>query len=207
MFRVPMPEVISGWRKRLVLVLAEQTAKPAHALAADDMIGVDPLAEIGNVGDVPADDDRGLRQILPNQLAHLFHFEEVRNDRRDADDVVLVGANLLDETVERGEVQQRAGRRDVRLDHHQAPTAMEHSQREGALGSRHLVVVKLHGVHAPAAVLVVLAVGPENAGQQHARLRSGRVRGLRWCRGRFDSGILVVVTIAEFPGLRCRLFL
>ena len=44
----------------------------------------------------------------------------------------------------------------------------------GALGPRHLVVVKLHRVHPPAAVLVVLAVGPEDAGQQHAGLRAGR---------------------------------
>ena len=90
--------------QRPVLVLAEKAAEPAHALAADHVVGVELLDQVGHVGDVPADDDRGVGQILPNQLAHLFHFERVRNDRRDADDVVLLGADLFDEAVERGKV-------------------------------------------------------------------------------------------------------
>ena len=202
--QVPRAEARGNQRvaQRLVLVLAQEAAEPAHALAADDVIGVDPLVQIGHVGDVAADDDRGVRQILPNQLAHLLHFEDVGNDRRDADDVVLVGANLLDEAIERGEVQQRAGRGDVRLDHHQAPTAVEHPQRESALGPRHLVVVKLHRVHAPAAVLVVLAVGPEDARQQHARLRAGRMRSLRMLSRWFDSDV-VRRHDCRTPRLRC----
>ena len=163
--------------QRAILVLAQEAAEPPHPLAADDVIGVDPLDQVGHVGDVPADDDRGVRLILPNQLAHLLHFAHVRNDRRDADHVVLVGANLFDEAIERGEVQQRAGGFDVRLNHHQAPTAVEHPQRKRPLRARHLVMIKLHRVHAPAAVLVVLAVGSEDARQQHAGLRSGRMRG------------------------------
>ena len=172
--------------QRPVLVFAEEAAEPAHALAADDVIGVDPLDQIGHVGDVPADDDRGVRLILPDQLAHLLHLRRVRNDRRDADDVVLPRAKLFDEAVERGEVQQRAGGFDVRLNHHQAPTAMEHPQRERALRARHLIMVELHRVHSPAAVFVVLAVGPEDARQQNSCVRSGRMRGVRLRMGGCD---------------------
>ena len=45
--------------ERPVFVLAQEAAEPAHALALDDVIGVDPLGQVGHVGDVPADDDRG----------------------------------------------------------------------------------------------------------------------------------------------------
>ena len=68
-----------------VFVLAQEAAEPADALAADDVIGVDPLVQVGHVGDVPADDDRGVRLILPDQLAHLLDFQHVRDDRRNAD--------------------------------------------------------------------------------------------------------------------------
>ena len=47
----------------------------------------------------------------------------------------------------------------------------------GALHPRHLVVVQLHRVDRAAAVLVVLGVGAEDAGQQHARARAERVAG------------------------------
>ena len=56
MFRVPRPELTTGWRK------GRSVSRPGsggtrHPLAADDVVGVDPLAQIGNVGDVAADDD------------------------------------------------------------------------------------------------------------------------------------------------------
>ena len=54
-------------------VLAQEAAEPAHALAADDVVGVDPLGQVGHVGDVPADDDLRLRLVLADQLAHLLH--------------------------------------------------------------------------------------------------------------------------------------
>ena len=134
-FRVPKPEVIIGWRSGRSSFSPrkrrnQRTPSPRTMWSASIR-----SAEIGDVGDVPADDDLGVRQVLPHQLAHLLHFVDVGDDRRDADHVVLVRANLFDEAVERGEVQQRAGGLDVRLDHHQAPTAMEHPQRERALGS------------------------------------------------------------------------
>ena len=46
-----------------------------------------------------------------------------------------------------GKSSSSAGGLDVGLDEHQAPTAMEHPQRERPLRARHLVVVKLHRVH------------------------------------------------------------
>ena len=162
--------------ERPILVLAEEAAKPPHALAAHDVIGSHPIGQVGHVGDVPSDDDRRARLILPHQLAHLLHLHRVRNDRRDADDVVLPGAKLFDEAVERGEIQEHAGGFDVRLNHHQAPASVEHPQRKRALRARHLIVVKLHRIHPPAAVPVVLAVRAEDAGKQHAGVRSGRMR-------------------------------
>ena len=53
--------------------------------------------------------------------------------RRDADDVVLVRRSSRDEALARREVEQRAGRRDVLLDQHEAPGAVEHAQRERTL--------------------------------------------------------------------------
>ena len=81
-----------------------------------------------------------------------------------------------------GKVQHRARGLDVGLDQHDAPTAVKHPQREGALGPRHLVVIQLHRVHLPAAVLVILAIGPEDAGEEHFGLRAQRVDGL-FCGG------------------------
>ncbi len=172
--------------KGTIFILAEVAAEPPHPFALNDVIGVDPPGQVGDVGDVPADDDGGVRLVLPDQLAHLLDFVDVGDDRRDADHVVLPSADFLDEAVQRGEVQHRARGLDVRLDHHQAPTAVEHPQRERPLRARHLVVVQLHRVHAPAAVLVILAVGAKDAGQQHPGLRAGRMQGLRMKVGRLD---------------------
>ena len=105
--------------------------------------------------------------VLPDQLAHPPDLQHVRRDAADAHDVVPAVADLLDEAVQGGEVQQRAGGRDVRLDEHQAPGAMEHPQRKRPLHPGHLVVVQLHRVDRPAAVLVVLGVRAEDARQQH----------------------------------------
>ena len=59
-----------------------------------------------------------------------------------------------------GKSKERAGGVDIGLDHHQAPTAVEHPKRERTLRPRHLVMIKFHRVHSSAAVLVVLAVRP-----------------------------------------------
>ena len=166
---------------------AQIAAKPSHALAADDMVGVDPLVQIGDVGNMPADDDFGLRLIAADQLAHLFDFVLVGNDRGDADHVVPVIADFLDEAVQRREVQHGARGLDIGLDEHDAPTAVEHPQRERALRPRDLVVVELHRVHR-AAELVVHGIGTEDAGEQHAGLRAGRMGGVGIGGGGFKGG-------------------
>ena len=113
---------------RLLGIFAQESAKPADPFAADDVVGVDPPLEVGNVGDVPADDDLGLGKMLADQLAHLLHLQQVRQDAADAHDVVGPAADLLDEAVQGGKVQERARRVEVRLDQHQAPGAMEQPQ-------------------------------------------------------------------------------
>ena len=50
-----------------------------------------------------------LRLVLPDQLAHLLDLDQVGDDRRDADDVVLLRAKFRDEAVQRGEVQHVQG--------------------------------------------------------------------------------------------------
>ncbi len=47
-------------------------------------------------------------------------------------------------------------------------------KRKRPLGAGYLVVIKFHRVQRPAAVLVVLGIGTEYAGQQHAGPRAER---------------------------------
>ena len=49
---------------------------------------------------------------------------------------------------------------------------MEHPQRERSLCPGYLVVIQLHRVHRPAAIVVVLGVRAEHAGKQDLRARS-----------------------------------
>ena len=72
MFRVPMPETICGWRMGRSASSPRKRRNQRDALAADDVVGVDPLGQVGNVGDVPADDDLRLGLMLADQLAHLL---------------------------------------------------------------------------------------------------------------------------------------
>ena len=116
-----------------------------------------------------ADDDRGAGLVLADQLDHLGNLDLVGDDAADTDDVVALGANLLEEALARGEVEQRAGGLDVGLDEHQPPRTMEHPQREGTLHTGNLVVIKLHRIHRPAAVLIVLTVRTVDAGEQNLR--------------------------------------
>ena len=91
-----------------------------------------------------------------------------------------VRADLFDEAIEYGEVQDGAGRGDVGLEEHQPPGAVEHAQGERALRARDLVVVQLHRVDASAAERIVLGVGPKDTGQQHPCLVA---QGMRWAIG------------------------
>ena len=54
--------------------------------------------------------------------------------------------SLFDEPLFRGEVQQRASGLQVDLNQHQAPRAIEGTERERPLHPRHLVVKQLHRI-------------------------------------------------------------
>ena len=59
---VPKPERMSGWRMGAAGVLAQKAAEPRTAFAADDVVGVDPVGNVGDRRDVPAHDDGGIRR-------------------------------------------------------------------------------------------------------------------------------------------------
>ena len=62
--------------------------------------------------------------------------------------------------------------RNILLDHHDAPRAMEHPQRKRALHPRDLVVIQLHGIDAAAAECIILRVRSENGGEKNTRMRA-----------------------------------
>ena len=131
-----------------------------ESLEGKDVILVEDIVDTGHGRHMSADHDRRMRRQLTYHAAHFPRLTYVHDDRRDADDVVAVFGQFPREGLAGGKVEDCRGRRDILLDHHDAPGAMEHPQGEGALRSRYLVVVKLHRVHPPATVLVVLAVLP-----------------------------------------------
>ena len=93
---------------RLLGVLAKEIPHPTHAIAAHDMIGADVLLQDREACDVPADDDRRVRLVLANQLAHASHFEQVGHDRADTDHVVLIRFDFFEKSFFRREIEQRA---------------------------------------------------------------------------------------------------
>ena len=129
------------------------------------------------------------------------HLADVHDDGGDADDVVLVARSVRFANASRvGKSSTVDGRRDVLLDHHDAPRAMEHAQRKAPLGAGHLVVVQLHRVDRAAAELVVLRIRPKNGGQQNTGACALRVRthGLKlpaWilCPGRSLARNITVI--------------
>jgi hypothetical protein len=114
-----------------------------------------------------ADDDGRRRGVLPDQTAHLAHLADVDDDPRDADDVVVLGPQFLDETLARRKVEQRGRRGDVRLDEHDAPGTMMHPERERPLGARHLVVIELERIDRAASVFIVLGEGSKDRRQEY----------------------------------------
>jgi len=103
-----------------VRVLPQEPAEPRDALACHHVVGVDQVAKPRPVRDVAADDDRGARLVAPHDLAHELHLAHVRHDGADADDVIGDRADLLLETLEGGEIEERGRRLQVRLDEHEA---------------------------------------------------------------------------------------
>jgi hypothetical protein len=102
----------------------------------------------------------GLRLAGPDELAHLPHLAYVRDDGADADDVVAVQGDLLDEARQARKSSSVHGASIFSLQHHEAEGTVEHAERKTALLAGDLVVVELHGVDPPAPVLVVHAYGP-----------------------------------------------
>ena len=115
-----------------------------------------------------------------------FDLQKIRCDGRDANDIVLMGADFFDEAVERGEVQERARGLDVGLDEHQTPTSVKHAQGKRSLGASDLVLVQFHGIHDATTVLVVLGIGTKDAGQEDFGPRSSRMSGAK-----LRSGVVV----------------
>ena len=73
------------------------------------------------------------------------------------------------------EVQDRRGGRYIGLDHHDAPAAVEHPERKGALSPCDLVVIQLHRVDCAAAEFIVARVGSEHGRKQHTGAGALRV--------------------------------
>ena len=67
---------------------------------------------------------------------------------------------------------------------------MEQAQRKRPLHPGHLVVVQLHRVLQPAAILVVLGIRSEDAGQQNVGMRAPGMLGVRLQYGGEASDIV-----------------
>ena len=75
-----------------VLVLAQEAAEPAHAVAAHDVVDVDALIEIRDAGNMAAHHQNRLGLVLADQGAHLLDLAGIGHDAGQADDVVGVFA-------------------------------------------------------------------------------------------------------------------
>jgi hypothetical protein len=101
-----------------VLVLAQKPPHPPYAVPVGDVIQVRVFGQYRKIGNVTADHDGCVRLVLADQLAHAAHFEQVGHDRADADDVIGIARQLVDEALLRGEIEQRAWRPEVGLNQH-----------------------------------------------------------------------------------------
>ena len=83
---------------------------------------------------------------------------------------------------------------DDLLDHHDAPRAVKHPQREAALHARYLIVVELHRVDGAAAEFVILREWAEDRGKEDFGLRPFWVswHGLRFRN--FDHHVFMLGT-------------
>jgi hypothetical protein len=102
--------------ERLGHVLAEKIAHPTHTVSANDVVQAAPFFQPWQVGDVPANHDRRVGQVLANQSAHLANLDQVRLNRTDADHVIGIAFDLLDEPLLGRKIQQRAWGLQVNLD-------------------------------------------------------------------------------------------
>ena len=61
-----------GMAHGLIHVLAQILPEPPHALALDYVIGVDPLVQVGYIGNVPADDDHRIWAGIAESVRTFF---------------------------------------------------------------------------------------------------------------------------------------
>ena len=118
---------------RLVRIFAEEPAEPAHPFALDDWSASIRRRRSGMLAMWPPMTIVACGRYCRTNSHIFFTLSTLGMIDEMPTTSYWPRADLLDEAIERGEVQQRARRLDVRLDDHQAPTAMEHPQREGAL--------------------------------------------------------------------------
>ena len=155
-----------------ISVLAEILLHPCDPFTTHDVVCVDHLLNAWNPGHMPAYDDDGTRGELSNAPAHLAHLPEVGNDAGNPNDVVRMRSQLLFKFVQGREVEHRAGCRNVLLNHHQSPRAVEHAQRKAVLRAGDLVVVQLHRIDGAAAEFIVLRVGAKSRREKNSSLNS-----------------------------------
>src|SRR5208282_4448307 len=157
-----------GMADRSVLVFSQVPPHPRDPFSAYDMVSVDHRLRVGNRSHVSTHHNYRIRRQFPYHAAHLPHLANIHDDRRDPDDVVVVLGQFTGKGLAVGKIEHTARRRNIFLNHHNAPGAMEHAQREAALGARDLVVIELHRIDGAAAKFVVLRIRPEDRTQQYA---------------------------------------
>src|SRR5947199_10813065 len=89
-------------------ILTQIAAHPRDSLAAPDVVRVDHVFDAGNGGDVPTNDDGGIRREAADHAAHLAHFRQIPDYRGNPYDVVLMLLELASKVWLRGDVQHGA---------------------------------------------------------------------------------------------------
>ena len=83
---------------------------------------------VGKRRDMPVHDNHDVRREATHNATHLPHLTDIDDDRGDADNVIVARGELLLKALSGGEIEHRAGRRDVPLDHHDPPGAVKHPE-------------------------------------------------------------------------------
>ncbi len=93
--------------ERALRVFAEELAHPGHALSPDDVVSVNRPLQPRNRRHVATDHNRRPWRVLAHQAAHFPDLADIHDNRRDADDVVVVRRQFLDEAFAGRKVEQR----------------------------------------------------------------------------------------------------
>jgi hypothetical protein len=111
-------------------------------------------------------------------LTHHLDLPDIEKNPADADDIIGMIPDFLDESFKIRKIEKCTGCFEVGLDHYETEGAMKHAKRETSLSARHLILIQFHRVDFTAAVFILLSVRPENASQQDTSLGSKRMTGL-----------------------------